>query len=98
MRRKPEMIGVCDLVLIGLKTILAYHSGRPEEQVKNDSDRDYYMSAADAKNRRSGRSGRGVAQGTQARKQAGTDFRRDSSHAGPCRDQSPRPDHTGPRR
>ncbi len=32
-----------------LISILAYHSGRPEEQVKNDSDRDYYMSAADAK-------------------------------------------------
>ena len=30
--------------------ILADHCGQPEEKVKNDSDRDYYMSAADAKN------------------------------------------------
>jgi len=29
--------------------ILAYHTGKDEEQVKNDSDRDYYMSAAEAK-------------------------------------------------
>jgi ATP-dependent Clp protease protease subunit len=32
--------------LIGL---LARHTGKPEEQVKLDSDRDYYMSAAEAK-------------------------------------------------
>jgi ATP-dependent Clp protease protease subunit len=31
-----------------LISILAAHSGRPEEQVKNDSDRDYYMSAQEA--------------------------------------------------
>ncbi len=30
--------------------ILADHCGQPEERVKNDSDRDYYMSAAEAKN------------------------------------------------
>jgi ATP-dependent Clp protease protease subunit len=29
--------------------ILALHTGKPEEQVKMDSDRDYYMSAAEAK-------------------------------------------------
>ena len=29
--------------------ILADHCGQPEEKVKNDSDRDYYMSAVDAK-------------------------------------------------
>jgi ATP-dependent Clp protease protease subunit len=33
-----------------LISILAYHCGRPEEQVKNDSDRDYYMNAVEAKN------------------------------------------------
>lgn len=32
-----------------LTHILAYHTGKPEEQVKNDSDRDYYMTAAEAK-------------------------------------------------
>ena len=31
--------------------ILADHCGQPEDKVKNDSDRDYYMSAAEAKNR-----------------------------------------------
>ena len=30
--------------------ILADHCGQPEERVKNDSDRDYYMSAMEAKN------------------------------------------------
>ena len=30
--------------------ILADHCGQPEERVKNDSDRDYYMSATEAKN------------------------------------------------
>jgi ATP-dependent Clp protease protease subunit len=30
--------------------ILADHCGQPEEKVKHDSDRDYYMSAAEAKN------------------------------------------------
>lgn len=29
--------------------ILAMHSGKPEDQVRNDSDRDYYMSAGEAK-------------------------------------------------
>src|SRR5215210_2793036 len=29
--------------------IMALHTGKPEEQVKNDSDRDYYMTAAEAK-------------------------------------------------
>jgi len=29
--------------------IIAQHTGKPEEQVRNDSDRDYYMSAAEAK-------------------------------------------------
>src|SRR3982750_4032457 len=29
--------------------ILAQHTGKPEDQVQNDSDRDYYMSAAEAK-------------------------------------------------
>ena len=29
--------------------IISQHTGKPEEQVKNDSDRDYYMSAAEAK-------------------------------------------------
>ena len=29
--------------------IIATHTGKPEEQVKLDSDRDYYMSAAEAK-------------------------------------------------
>jgi ATP-dependent Clp protease protease subunit len=29
--------------------ILSQHTGRPEEQVKQDSDRDYYMSASEAK-------------------------------------------------
>jgi len=29
--------------------ILSQHTGKPEEQVKNDSDRDYYMSAVEAK-------------------------------------------------
>jgi ATP-dependent Clp protease protease subunit len=29
--------------------IIAKHTGKPEEQVKMDSDRDYYMSAAEAK-------------------------------------------------
>ena len=31
-----------------LTRILAHHTGKPEEQVKNDSDRDYYMTAAEA--------------------------------------------------
>ena len=31
-----------------LTRILSYHTGKPEEQVKNDSDRDYYMTAAEA--------------------------------------------------
>ena len=31
-----------------LTRILALHTGKPEEQVKNDSDRDYYMTAAEA--------------------------------------------------
>jgi ATP-dependent Clp protease protease subunit len=30
--------------------ILAYHTGKPEESVKYDSDRDYYMTADEAKN------------------------------------------------
>jgi ATP-dependent Clp protease protease subunit len=29
--------------------ILSQHTGQPEEKVKDDSDRDYYMSAAEAK-------------------------------------------------
>ncbi len=29
--------------------IISQHSGKPEEQVRLDSDRDYYMSAAEAK-------------------------------------------------
>src|SRR4029077_21285589 len=29
--------------------IIAQHTGKPEEQVRIDSDRDYYMSAAEAK-------------------------------------------------
>jgi ATP-dependent Clp protease protease subunit len=29
--------------------IISQHTGKPEEQVKHDSDRDYYMSAAEAK-------------------------------------------------
>ena len=29
--------------------IIAHHTGKPSEQVKKDSDRDYYMSAAEAK-------------------------------------------------
>jgi ATP-dependent Clp protease protease subunit len=33
-----------------LNKILAHHSGQPEEKVKVDSDRDYYMSAEEAKN------------------------------------------------
>src|SRR5438067_19464 len=33
-----------------LNKILAYHSGQPEDKVKLDSDRDYYMSAEEAKN------------------------------------------------
>jgi len=31
-----------------LTRILAHHTGKPEEQVKNDSDRDYYMTASEA--------------------------------------------------
>ncbi len=31
-----------------LTRILAHHTGKTEEQVKNDSDRDYYMTAAEA--------------------------------------------------
>ena len=31
-----------------LTRILAFHTGKSEEQVKNDSDRDYYMTAAEA--------------------------------------------------
>jgi len=31
-----------------LTRILSLHTGKPEEQVKNDSDRDYYMTAAEA--------------------------------------------------
>ncbi len=31
-----------------LTRILSHHTGKPEEQVKNDSDRDYYMTAAEA--------------------------------------------------
>jgi len=31
-----------------LTRILSQHTGKPEEQVKNDSDRDYYMTAAEA--------------------------------------------------
>jgi len=30
--------------------ILAQHTGKPEDQVQNDSDRDYYMNALEAKN------------------------------------------------
>src|SRR4051812_13500875 len=30
--------------------ILAHHTGKPEEQVNHDSDRDYYMTAEEAKN------------------------------------------------
>ena len=29
--------------------ILSQHTGKPEEQVRHDSDRDYYMSASEAK-------------------------------------------------
>ena len=29
--------------------IISQHTGKPEEQVQHDSDRDYYMSAAEAK-------------------------------------------------
>jgi ATP-dependent Clp protease protease subunit len=32
-----------------LIAIMARHTGKDPEQVKNDSDRDYYMSAAEAK-------------------------------------------------
>jgi ATP-dependent Clp protease protease subunit len=32
-----------------LISIIAQHTGKPEEQVKSDSDRDYYMSAQEAK-------------------------------------------------
>src|SRR6202030_186414 len=32
-----------------LISIIAHHTGKPEEQVRTDSDRDYYMSAAEAK-------------------------------------------------
>jgi len=32
-----------------LTRILSHHTGKPEDQVKNDSDRDYYMTAAEAK-------------------------------------------------
>jgi len=31
-----------------LTRILSFHTGKPEEQVKNDCDRDYYMSAVEA--------------------------------------------------
>lgn len=33
-----------------LNQVLARHTGKPEEQVEKDSDRDYYMSADEAKN------------------------------------------------
>jgi ATP-dependent Clp protease protease subunit len=32
-----------------LESIIAHHTGKPVEQVHNDADRDYYMSAAEAK-------------------------------------------------
>jgi len=32
-----------------LTRILANHTGKPEDQVKNDSDRDYYMTAIEAR-------------------------------------------------
>jgi ATP-dependent Clp protease protease subunit len=32
-----------------LISIIAHHTGKPEEQVRTDSDRDYYMSAQEAK-------------------------------------------------
>jgi ATP-dependent Clp protease protease subunit len=32
-----------------LTKILSFHTGKPDDQVKNDSDRDYYMTAAEAK-------------------------------------------------
>ncbi|MBK7142041.1 MAG: ATP-dependent Clp endopeptidase proteolytic subunit ClpP [bacterium] len=33
-----------------LNELLAYHTGKPLEQIEKDSDRDYFMSAEDAKN------------------------------------------------
>jgi ATP-dependent Clp protease protease subunit len=33
-----------------LEAIIAHHTGKPVEQVHNDADRDYYMSAEEAKN------------------------------------------------
>ena len=46
--------------------IISQHTGKPEDQVRLDSDRDYYMTAAEAKAYGLGRRSDQIAQGSEA--------------------------------